>query len=400
MEFRYVARKQDGGTVRGTLNSETRARALERLWQDEMTVVEMNPVKTKGGSLFGRRQQMLRPVSLALLCRQLAAMVDAGVGAIEALETIAHQGGDPNMSTAMEQVIGSLEGGSSLADSFRHAAVFPSLFYRMISAGEASGSLEVTLEDLADHYDREVWLAQKVRSALVYPKAVVSVAFVVVIFMIVYVFPYFVDLFFTLDMELPWPTMAVLSVADFVGQWWIPLVLLGIGGYVGWGRAMKVDSVRLWYDRTYLKVPVMGELQWKMSLNHMTATLATLLRSGLPLLEALEILQNAIDNRYFSHAIRDMELYLQSGRSLSDSLARNSVFPPIMVRMVAVGEESGMLDEMLQKVAKFYHNEVEAITERLTQMLEPIIVVGLGAVVCFLLLAMYLPMFDAFRGVG
>jgi type IV pilus assembly protein PilC len=150
----------------------------------------------------------------------------------------------------------------------------------------------------------------------------------------------------------------------------------------------------------YLKIPVMGELQWKMALDQMSATLATLLRSGLPLLEALDILQNAINNRHFAYCIGELEVYLRGGRSLSDSLARHQVFTPIMIRMVAVGEESGMLDEMLQKVSTFYHNEVEALTERLTQMLEPIIVVGLGVVVCFLLLAMYMPMFDAFRGVG
>jgi type IV pilus assembly protein PilC len=400
MEFRYVARTSEGSTVRGVLRSETRDRALERLWQDEMTVLEMKPVRQRRLSLFGRRQHMLRPGTVALLSRQLAAMVDAGVGAIEALETIARQGGDPNMSEAMEGVIDYLEGGHSLADSFRHAGVFPSLFYRMISAGEASGSLEVTLGDLAEHYDREVWLSRKVRSALVYPKAVMFVAAVVVIFMIVYVFPYFVDLFFTLDMELPWPTLAVLSVADFAGRWWYLWLLLAVGGYFGWGRLMQVDSARLWWDKMYLKIPVMGELQWKMALDQMSATLATLLRSGLPLLEALDILQNAINNRHFAYCIGELEVYLRGGRSLSDSLARHQVFTPIMIRMVAVGEESGMLDEMLQKVSTFYHNEVEALTERLTQMLEPIIVVGLGVVVCFLLLAMYMPMFDAFRGVG
>ncbi len=398
-EFRYRARTDEGALVAGTLHSDTRERALERLWQDDMSVVDLEPVRERGLSLFGHRMRPVRPKEMSLLCRQLAAMLDAGVGAIEALETIAHQSGDQNMSKAMEGVISSLESGYSMAESFRRSEVFPSLFFRMVSAGESSGSLESTLTDLADHYDREVWLQQKVKSALIYPKAVIAVAAAVVIFMILYVFPYYVDLFFTFDLELPLATRMVLAAADFWGQWWYVLVALAIGGYIGWGRLLQNDRFRLWWDRVYLRIPVLGELQWKIALNHLSATLATLLRSGIPLIEALEILKDAIDNRHFGAALDETEVYLQGGLSLSEAFARNRVFTPILLRMVAVGEESGRLDEMLEKVAKFYQNEVESITERLTQMLEPGIVVTLGVVVGFLLISMYMPMFDVFAGI-
>ncbi len=396
--FRYVARDQQGAVTKGTIQSETRQRALDQLWQTDASVMQLEEV-SGARSLLARRQRKIKPVDLALLCRQLAAMVDAGVGAIEALETIAHQSGDPAMTSAMESVIRSLEDGNSMADAFRIAEVFPDLFYRMISAGESSGSLETTLLELAEHYEREVWLAQKVRSALVYPKAVIAVASAVVIFMVVYVFPYFVELFFTFDMELPLPTRLVMGVADFAGRWWYLLLLLGIGGYFAWGRLLQRDDVRLWWDRMYLKTPVLGELQWKIALNQMTATLGTLLRSGIPLIESLQILQGAVNNRYFAEAMRETEVYLQGGLSLSESFARHPVFTPILLRMVAVGEESGTLDSMLSKVATFYRNDVEAITERLTQMLEPALVVSMGAVVGFLLLSMYMPMFDIFSGI-
>ena len=398
-EFTYTARDENGAMVKGTLQSDTRQRALDELWQRDVAVIQLEEVSS-ARSFFTRKPKKIRPVDLALLCRQLAAMMDAGVGAIEALETIAHQSGDISMTSAMESVIGFLEDGNSMSDAFRRADVFPDLFHRMISAGESSGSLEMTLEELAEHYEREVWLGQKVRSALVYPKAVVAVASAVVVFMVVYVFPFFADMFFAFDLELPLPTRMVMGVADFASQWWYLLLLLALGIYVGWGRLIEKDEVRLWCDRNYLKVPVLGELHWKIALTQMTATLGTLLRSGIPLVESLEILREAVNNRYFSEAMRETEVYLQGGLSLSESLDRHPVFTPILVRMVAVGEESGALDSMLRKVATFYRNDVEAITDRLTQMLEPVLVVGMGIVVGFLLLAMYLPMFDMFSGIG
>lgn len=399
--FRYAARDASGTLVRGTLQADNRSRALDNLWQTGLTVVDLKE-QTARESIFSLRRgkQMMRPNSLALLCHQLAAMLDAGVGAIESLQTLARQSGDPQMTTAMDEVIESLQDGHSMADSFRRAEVFPSLFYRMVSAGEASGSLEVTLEDLAAHYDREVWLDQKIRSTLIYPKAVLGVASIVVVFIVVYVFPFFVELFFTFDMELPLPTLIVLNTADFASRYWMILLPLAVGLYIGWLRLLKVHEFRLWWDRVYLKMPALGELQWKILLNQTTSTLATLLRSGLPLLESLDVLEDAVDNRYLAKAMGEMKVFLQAGLSLSEAFARDPVFTPILIRMVAVGEESGRLDEMLGRVAKFYHREVEAITERLTQMLEPLIVVSMGIVVGFLLIAIYLPMFDAFRGVG
>lgn len=334
---------------------------------------------------------------LSLFCRQFATMLDAGVPILTSLNILARQAASKKMRLALAQVVWSIEQGHSLSDAFRmRRDIFPVILVNMVAAGEAGGILEESFERLAEHFEKEHAVSQKVKSAMTYPAVVSVVAIGVVIFMLVFVLPSFVGIFSSIGAELPALTRGILAVSDFIRQSWyllvagITLFIVGFKLYAGTeGGAYSLDSLAL-------RLPVFGELILKRAVSRFSRTLGTLLRSGVPLLVCLQVVEQTVGNRPIALAIARAGDEIRAGRGISDPLRASRLFPPMVLEMMAVGEETGAVDQMLTKVADFYDKDIDTVVERLSSAIEPLIIVFLGGIVGFILIALIMPMFDIY----
>lgn len=396
--FVYRARDLTGRLVRGQLEAESEARAVALLREQNYVVVDLQAAPAGAKIGFGHAVLRERPVgarSLAVFCRQLATLIEAGVPLLSALVTLGEQTEDRVLRRAVAGVAEHLRGGRGLAEALRfYPRVFPPLMTNMVEAGEVGGVLDRVLERLALHFEKEHALASKIKSAVTYPAVVISVAVLTLLVMVTFVLPAFTDMLYALDVPMPLPTRLVIALSEGLRMYWYLLPVVVAGLFVALRVAYTSPRGRKHWDRLVLRLPIFGKLVHKTIIARFCRTLGTLLRGGVPILRALDVVRAVAGNTLVVQAVEEAAVNVRAGASLAEPMARSGVFPPLVTQMITVGEETGALDTMLERVAAFYESEVETLVARLASLIEPVLIVGLGAIVGFIVIAILLPYFQ------
>lgn len=401
MYFTYQGRDAGGNTVRGIIAAENQELAVRELRRRNIFVIECRPAVDKKN--WEQRRLLRRRVSrrdLALFCRQLATMLGAGLPIITALQIIEKQVENRTLKTATAQILSDLASGEAFYRALeKQSRTFPPIFIHTIEAGEMGGALDETLEHLAIHLEREHEVEEKVKSAMAYPLVVCGVAVLVVVFLLTYVLPTFQTMLNTLQVPLPWPTRLILGVSQGVRRWW-PAVGAGLGG-AGYGFYLwyKKPQNRLLLDKALLRLPVFGSLHHKAVMSRFSRTLGTLLHSGVALLPALEVVRRTAGNSVVARALERAEESVRDGQGLAAPLDASGVFPPMVVEMITVGEETGALEQLLFKLSTFFDREVEETVTRLSSLVEPLLILVMGGIVGLVVVAVLLPVFSLVGGV-
>ena len=390
--FTYKSRVR-GKMKSGEVEAEDEKAAISKLKQQNIRVTT---VKKKGGesALFGPKVHKITTRDVVIFTRQFSTMVDAGLPLVQCLEILGKQSDNPTFGETILKVKGNIEVGNNLSESLKkYPLIWDSLYCNLVEAGEVGGILDVILRRLAEYIEKAEALKKKVKSAMVYPGAIVTVAFVVVAFLMIFVIPAFATMFSGGGQELPGPTQIVMDISSFFqNQWWV-MILGAVTFFFVFKKVYATERGNIEIDRIALKLPVFGVLIRKVSVAKFTRTLGTLISSGVPLIEGLDICARTSGNKIVEIAVFKTIEAIKEGETIAAPLAREDVFPPMVIQMIDVGEASGSLDKMLAKIADFYDEEVDAAVEGLTALLEPMLMVFLGVIVGFIVVAMYLPIF-------
>lgn len=340
----------------------------------------------------------LRPVKtkdLAVFCRLFATMTDAGLSMIACLNILIEQTYNPRLKKSLQQVYKKVQEGQPLSKAMEEeTGIFPTIMISMINAGEVGGVLDTVLDRLAVHFEKEHKLNEKVKSAMTYPAVVIAMAMLSITFILTFVFPTFIQMFDNMKVELPLPTRILLGISGFLQNYWLLLLLLGIAAAYGFSIAVKTPQVKKVIDPLLLRVPVFGMLWRKIAIARFSRTLSTLVRGGVPIITALEVVKMTADNTQLISALTKAQESIKEGLGLASPLGASMVFTPMVVQMVAVGEETGELDKMLEKVADFYGSDVDDVVSRLSTLLEPILIGVLGVIIGLMVISIVLPLFD------
>ncbi|MFZ1057995.1 MAG: type II secretion system F family protein, partial [Candidatus Rokuibacteriota bacterium] len=394
--FAYQGRTTQGSTA-GEIEAPDRTAAVAELRRKAILVTQIKekaggPARAAGvGGRFGGK---VKDKEMAIFTRQFSTMVDAGLPLVQCLTILAEQSDSKTLRTVTSRVAGSVEAGSTLADALRrHPKTFDELYVNLVEVGEAGGILDTVLQRLSVYIEKAAALKRKVKSAMIYPLTIVGVAFIVVIFMLTFVIPTFAKMFAGMGADLPLPTLIVIRLSDFATRFWWLIIGAAIGIVVGIRAYYRTEGGRSLIDALVLKLPVFGTLIRKVSVARFTRTLGTLVSSGVPILEGLRITARTAGNRVVERAVLETRASVTAGKTLAEPLKASTVFPPMVVQMISVGEQTGALDAMLNKIADFYDDEVDTAVTALTALLEPMMIVFLGVVIGGLVIAMYLPIF-------
>lgn len=394
--FQYVARSADGRQVTGTAEAVDQTTVVRMLREKGLTAtsIKAGASKTARGSKKKGKGGRVRLDDLVILSQQMAVMIRSGLPLIEVLNILGEQTERRLLANVMQQIERDVEGGASLTEAIqKHPNVFNTFYLSMIRAGEASGMLDSILDQVATYMERVAALQRKIRSALMYPVTVTIVAIGITFFLMVRVVPVFQEIFESFEGTLPWPTLITITISEFLqGYWWL-MLLLGIAGWVGLNQWGKTSTGRMAIDRFKLTMPLFGPLMLKSSVAKFCRTLGTLIRSGVNILYALEITAKTSGNAVIEQAVYKTRASIQAGESLTKPLVEADVFPPMVTRMIDVGERTGALEGMLIKIADFYEDQVNTMVAGLTSLIEPLLIVFLGVVIGFVVVSMFLPMF-------
>ena len=393
----YKARTVGGQSQSGEINASTEADVVGQLRRRRLVVVSVKEKPKELKMSFGRR---IKTRDLVLFTRQFATMINAGLPLVQSLDILAAQQPNKRVAEKIQAVLSDVESGSTLADAMgRHKEFFSDIYVNMVAAGEAGGILDVILLRLAEYLEAADKLRRKVRGAMFYPVTVLLFAGLAIAALLIFVIPTFAGFFESSNVPLPLPTRIVMGISDFLlAYWWaVAGVLVAIGWLI---RAYRQTSEgRLVTDRLLLRVPVFGNVLRKAAIARFSRTLGTLVQSGVPILDGLEITARTAGNRVVEDAIMKSRASIAGGETIAEPLKRSDVFPPMVVQMINVGEQTGGLDDMLSKIADFYDEEVDSAVGALTSVIEPVMIVFLGAIVGGMVVAMYLPIFDIIKTV-
>src|SRR6478609_4008 len=393
--YAYQARDASGRIVTGIQDAINEDNAVTSLMNRGLMVLSLQ--KKSDASKRSKKLGSVKETDTVLFTRQLATMIEAGISLVQALTALYEQC-DPKRQKSLRNVIGDVtarvQGGDTFHESIaKHPRVFNRLFISMVKAGEAGGLLSEILDRLAGFLEASARLRKKVKSAMTYPVIVICIAFLITTFLIVRVVPIFGEIFADFGAKLPGPTQFLIDLSDFIRAQWYFMVL-GIGGAIFGTRAfLRSTRGRQLSDRWKLKLPVFGPLVHKICMSRFARTFAQLIRSGVPILEVLDIVGGSSGNHVVETAIKEVGADVEKGDNLSVSLSRKSIFPPMLLRMVAAGEATGKIDTMLEKMADFWDEEIEAMLDALTSLIEPMLIVFLGVIVGGIVIAMFLPIF-------
>ena len=396
--FTYSARTSAGAIQTGEIEMASRDEVNRWLARQRMIPIRVNEKKSSLELSFGSGIKMR---DIVIFTRQFATMINSGLPLVQSLDILAKQSENKALRKVIEEVLFDVESGNTLADALRrHPKVFTDLYVNMVAAGETGGILDVILLRLATFLEKNDALARKIKGAMVYPAVILSVAVLAVIVLLVKVIPTFQTMFESAGIPLPAPTRLVIWMSAMLQAYWWAL----LGGVVlaifALRQTYKTDNGQLAIDRFMLQTPIFGDLLRKTAVARFTRTLGTLVASGVSILEGLEITARTAGNRVIHDAVMKARASIAGGETISGPLKDSGVFPPMVVQMINVGEQTGGLDEMLSKIADFYDDEVDAAVEALLAAMEPIMIVFLGAVVGGMIVAMYLPIFDMISAVG
>jgi type IV pilus assembly protein PilC len=377
----------------GEVEAEDEKSAVSKLKQQNIRATN---IKEKGGgsALFGPKVHKITTRDVVIFTRQFSTMVDAGLPLVQCLDILGKQADNPTFGEKILKVKGNIEIGNNLSESLKKfPEIWDSLYCNLVEAGEVGGILDIILRRLAEYIEKAEALKKKVKAAMVYPGAIMTVAFVVVAFLMIFVIPAFAAMFEGGGQELPGPTQIVMDVSNFFQHQWYVMIGGGVAFIFIFKKVYATERGNIEIDRIALKLPVFGMLIRKVSVAKFSRTLGTLISSGVPLIEALDICARTSGNKIVEIAVFKTINAIKEGESIAAPLSREDVFPPMVIQMIDVGEASGSLDKMLSKIADFYDEEVDAAVEGLTALLEPMLMVFLGCIVGFIVVAMYLPIF-------
>ena len=386
--FEWEGKDKNGKLVRGEMRAGGEAVVGASLRRQGIMVRKVKKRRLSGG-------RSIKQKDIAVFTRQLSTMMRAGVPLIQSFDIVARSSTNPRMTRLLTEIRSDVETGTSLSSAFRkHPLYFDALYCNLVEAGEAGGILEALLDRLAIYQEKTMAIKNKIKSALIYPIAVLVVAFIVLAVIMIFVIPAFEDVFKSFGADLPAPTLAVIALSKiFVNYWYLIFGILGGGTYFfmqSWKRSEKMQK---FMDRLLLKVPVFGDLVNKSSVARWTRTLSTMFAAGVPLVEALDSVGGAAGNAVFAEATEQIQKDVSTGSSLTTSMQSTGVFPVMVIQMCAIGEESGSLDGMLGKAAEFYEDEVDEAVKGLSSLMEPFIIVILGTLIGGIVVSMYLPIF-------
>jgi type IV pilus assembly protein PilC len=399
--FEYKVRDKAGKLTSGKLEAESQSQVaakLKGMGYAPLSITQTNSGLSKEISFggFGKKKVTLK--DLAVFSRQFATMINAGLSLLRALNILTEQTENKELARVLGEVRNDIETGNPLsAGMAKHPEVFPPLMINMCKAGEIGGFLDSVMLQIAHNYEAETKLRGKVKSAMTYPVVVLCIAVVAVIGMLLFIVPTFEALFDTLGGTLPLPTQVLVKLSAALKFLIVPVIVLVVVGLFVWKKIKRKEGVRNVVDPLKLKIPVFGELIRKIALTRFSRNLGTMMSSGVPILQSLDIVAETTGNVVIERATRAVQESVRTGESLAAPLAQHAVFPPMVVQMMAVGEETGALDTMLGKIAEFYDQEVEATTESLTALLEPLMIAFLGAIVGSMIVALYMPIFKIFE---
>ena len=394
--FAYTGRTRGGEVVTGERAADSMENAVAALRREQLVITRIAPVKGKAAAPVkaARSGKRVPAKNLAIFTRQFSVMIDAGLPLVQCLEILGGQEEDKNFAAVILQTRSDVESGASLADAMRkHPGTFDALYTNMVAAGEAGGILDAILKRLAVYIEKNVKLVSQVKSAMTYPIAVISIAAIVVLVILWKVIPTFAALFAGLGAELPLPTQIVIWMSNSVVRL-MPFIVIGaIAGAYGLRQYYATDNGRHVIDRTLLRAPVLGIILKKIAVARFCRTLSTLISSGVPILDGLEITAKTSGNAIVEDAIMSTRKSIERGETIAEPLKGTGVFPPMVSQMIGVGEATGALDTMLAKIADFYEEEVDTAVAGLLTLLEPVMIAFLGVVVGGIVIAMYLPIF-------
>ncbi len=395
----WKGRNRTGLVQEGVLAAESKDAALASLRRQNIVVTG---IRERGKEIsLAKMGRKVNPKTLAVFTRQFSVMIDAGLPLVQCLEILANQQENKSFQKILLQVRQDVEAGSTLADAMRrHPKAFNNLYVNMIAAGEAGGILDTILQRLSVYIEKAVKLASQVKSALIYPIAVIVIAAIVVAVILLKVIPTFAALFTGLGAELPMPTRVVIQASNFLARYFI-LILIAIGGLIfAFQRYYATYQGRRVIDGLILKMPVLGMIMKKIAVARFCRTLATLTSSGVPILEALDITARTAGNAIVEDALMATKTAVEGGKTIVEPLRESGIFPNMVVQMIGVGEQTGALDAMLNKIGDFYEDEVDTAVAGLVKLLEPVMIFVLGVIIGGIVIAMYLPMFTLINKIG
>lgn len=406
LTYAYKGRDAGGKLVKGKVEAPSEGAVVSRLRTMGLTPVEIHEstagtglqMELSFGSMGGKR---VKTKDLAVMARQLATMIASGLAILKALSILAEQTESKPLARTLGIVRTQVETGSSLSEALqKHPEVFPPLMVHLVRAGEVGGFLDQALESVATTFEKDVKLMSTIKSAMTYPVVVLVMAIVAVIGMIVFIVPVFKNMFADLGGDLPIPTQILVTLSENA-YWALPLFMVVVVVFFAWWRRNKrTDAVRSRVDALKLKLPVFGPLFQKVAIARVTRNLATMTKSGVPILQALAIVADTSNNWVIEKALHQVQDSVRVGRSIAGPLAEHEVFPAMVVQMIAVGEDSGSLEQMLTKIADFYDDEVQTTTEALTSLIEPLMIAVIGVLIGGIIVSLYMPMFSLYSQIS
>lgn len=397
--FAYRVRTKEGRVLEGKMEAGGEAAVATKLRGQGMTPIQI----TKESKASMKMElhilpQRVKLKDLAIFSRQFATMINSGLSLLRSLNILAEQSENPKLAEAIKSIRDDVERGSSLSAAMsKFPKVFNNLFVSMVRAGETGGQLDTVLMKVADTYEQEHKLRQKVKSAMTYPIAVLGISVCLLIVMLIFVVPTFAEMFKGLGGELPLPTKILVTMSE-QAKIIVPLgFIIAIGSFIAYKKGRRNSAqFRHKADKLKLKIPIFGELTNKIAISRFTRMLGLLLKSGVPILQALDIVGDAAGNEVINRAAQDVRESVRTGETMTAPLSNHKIFPPMVIQMISVGEDTGALDSMLDKIADFYDQEVESMTESLVSLIEPIMIAFLGGIVGSMVIALYMPMFGIF----
>ncbi|MCA9403941.1 MAG: type II secretion system F family protein [Candidatus Omnitrophica bacterium] len=393
--FKYVAKNQESRSVTGKIAADNKAAVIEELRKRNLIIISINEVKDavkKKGSFSSKK---VKADEIVIFARQLATMVEAGIPIVQGLDALQEQVVQPAFKKTLSTITEDISHGSSLSVAFsKHPAVFDTLFVNMVRVGETGGVLAQVLDRIAMYMEKTLRLRRKVKAALIYPAVVVSMAVIITIVLLVKVVPTFAEIYESFDSELPAMTQMLITVSNILQHY----LLYVVGGFMLIGFLLrqwhKTKRGAIVIDGALLKLPIFGDLLRKVAISRFSRTLATLVQSGVPILESLDIVGKTIGNKVLEMTVDDVKNNVRSGESIAPPLAKSGVFPPMVTRMISIGEKSGQLEKMLLKISEFYDDQVDAAVDGLTSIIEPLIIGVLGIVIGFIVVALFMPIMN------
>lgn len=392
--FLWEGKNRQGVVQKGEIAANTKEEVIALLRKQNILPVNVAAKPKEISFSFGAPK--ISDKDVVILTRQLATMIDAGLPLVQCLDILGSQTENKTLAKTVNQVRTDVEGGATFADALKkHPKVFDSLYCNMVAAGEAGGILDTILQRLASYMEKFAKIKKQIKSAMIYPSVILFVAVSVVALLMVVVVPMLASMFSSMGQALPLPTRIVIAISNFLKGWGGLSLLLGaVGFFIGLKQFRKTERGKLMVDGIALKIPVAGSLIQRVAVAKFTRTLGTLISSGVPILEGLLIVARTAGNQVVENAILTTRAAVSEGKTLADPLGKAKVFPAMVVQMIAVGEATGALDNMLNKIADFYDDEVDSAVGALTSMLEPMLMIFLGTTVGFVIIAMYMPIFQ------